>query len=111
MPTKTAIGRFWNEAEYKKFGGLVELVDERKYGFPNMNESQQILFMQIRILRMLAEKYSLSLKQPAEIFGQYNALTFIREGFGIFMMKMTILFLMKLNHTCNQTENRILCYN
>ena len=49
-----------------------------------MNETQQILFMQIRILRMLAEKYSLSLKQAAEIFGQYDVLHFIREGFGIF---------------------------
>lgn len=49
-----------------------------------MNEAQQILFMQIRILRMMAEKYSLSLKETAEIFGQYNVLPFIREGFGIF---------------------------
>ena len=49
-----------------------------------MNESQQILFMQIRILRMMAEKYSLSLKKVAEIFGQYNVLSFIRDGFGIF---------------------------
>lgn len=49
-----------------------------------MNESQQILFMQIRILRMMAEKNSLSLKQAAEIFGQYKVLSFIREGFGIF---------------------------
>ena len=49
-----------------------------------MNESQQILFMQIRILRMMAERYSLSLKQAAEIFGQYDVLPFIREGFGIF---------------------------
>ena len=49
-----------------------------------MNESQQILFMQIRILRMMAEKCSLSLKQAAEIFGQYDVLPFIREGFGIF---------------------------
>ncbi len=49
-----------------------------------MNESQQILFMQIRIIRMMSEKYSLSLKQAAELFGQYNVLPFIREGFGIF---------------------------
>lgn len=33
-----------------------------------MNESQQILFMQIRILRMMAEKYSLSLKQASELW-------------------------------------------
>lgn len=49
-----------------------------------MNEAQQILFMQIRILRMMAENYSLSLKEAAEIFGQYNVLPFIRKGFGIF---------------------------
>lgn len=49
-----------------------------------MSEAQQILFMQIRLLRMLAEKYALSLKQAAEIFGQYNVLPFIREGYGIF---------------------------
>ena len=49
-----------------------------------MNESQQILFMQIRILRMMAEKYSLSLKQVSELFEKYNVLPFIREGFGIF---------------------------
>ena len=35
----------------------------------------------------MAEKYSLSLKQAAEIFGQYNVLPFIREGFGIFSVE------------------------
>ena len=49
-----------------------------------MSESQQILFMQIRILRMMTEKYSLSLEQAAELFGKYSVLAFIREGFGIF---------------------------
>ena len=49
-----------------------------------MSEKQQILFMQIRILRMMSEKYSISLKQAAELFGQYNVLSFIREGYGIF---------------------------
>ena len=48
-----------------------------------MNEAQQILFMQIRILRMMAEKYGLTLKQAAQIFAAYNVLPFIREGFGI----------------------------
>lgn len=49
-----------------------------------MNENQQILFMQIRILRMMAERNAISLKQAAEIFAEYNVLPFIREGFGIF---------------------------
>lgn len=49
-----------------------------------MDEAQQILFMQIRLLRMMAEKYSLSLKEAAEIFDRYKVLPFIRDGFGIF---------------------------
>lgn len=49
-----------------------------------MNEAQQILFMQIRLLRMMAENYGLTLKQAAQIFAAYNVLPFIREGFGIF---------------------------
>lgn len=49
-----------------------------------MNETEQILFMQIRLLRMLAYKAGLTLKQAAQIFDTYNVLSFIREGFGIF---------------------------
>ena len=49
-----------------------------------MTQAQQILFMQIRILRIMAQKYSLSLKEAAEIFRQYDVLPFIRQGFGIF---------------------------
>lgn len=49
-----------------------------------MTQAQQILFMQIRLLRIMAEKYSLSLKEAAEIFRQYDVLPFIRDGFGIF---------------------------
>lgn len=49
-----------------------------------MNENEQILFMQIRLLRIMAEKYGLSLKQAARTFDEYNVLSFIREGFGIF---------------------------
>lgn len=49
-----------------------------------MEEKEQILFMQIRILRMAAEKFAISLKQAAMLFDAYNVLSFIREGFGIF---------------------------
>lgn len=49
-----------------------------------MTETEQILFMQIRLLRMLAEKYDLTLKQAAQTFDTYKVLPFIREGFGIF---------------------------
>lgn len=49
-----------------------------------MNESEQILFMQIRLLRMTAAKFSLTLKHAAQLFGKYDVLQFIRNGFGIF---------------------------
>ena len=49
-----------------------------------MNENQQILLMQIRLLRAVARKYSLSLKQAVEVFKSNDVLHFIREGFGIF---------------------------
>ncbi len=49
-----------------------------------MDENQQILLMQICILRALARKHSISLKQAAEIFRNNDVLHFIREGFGIF---------------------------
>lgn len=49
-----------------------------------MEESEQILFMQIRILRMAAERFSITLKQAAALFDTYSVLPFIRECFGIF---------------------------
>ncbi|MCF0241893.1 MAG: DUF3791 domain-containing protein [Treponema sp.] len=44
----------------------------------------QILFMQIRLIRITAEKLGLSLKEAAELFEKYNVLSFIRDGWGIF---------------------------
>ncbi|MBR4323529.1 DUF3791 domain-containing protein [Treponema sp.] len=49
-----------------------------------MTESQQILYMQIRILRITAAKLKLSLKQTSQLFKKFDVLKYIREGFGIF---------------------------
>lgn len=49
-----------------------------------MNEQEQILFMQIRLLRMSAEKFDLSLKETAELFEKFDVLKYIHKGFGIF---------------------------
>lgn len=49
-----------------------------------MDEERQILFMQIRMLRLAAERLQLSLKEAAELFEKFGALAFIRDGFGIF---------------------------
>lgn len=49
-----------------------------------MNEQQQILFMQIRILRIAAKSFNLSLEETALLFKKFDVLKYIREGFGIF---------------------------
>ena len=49
-----------------------------------MDEKQQILFMQIRILRIVSTRLKLSLKETSLLFKQYGVLQYIREGFGIF---------------------------
>lgn len=49
-----------------------------------MNEEQQILFMQIRLLRMTSEKLGLTLKQTAELFDRFKVLPFIRDCWEIF---------------------------
>ena len=49
-----------------------------------MNEQQQILFMQVRILRIAAQRFNLSLKDAALFFKKFDVLRYIREGFGIF---------------------------
>ena len=50
----------------------------------NMNEQQQILYMQVRILRMASERFGISLKEAAELFRKFNVLSYIRVGWGIF---------------------------
>lgn len=49
-----------------------------------MNEQQQILFMQIRILRIAAKSFNHSLEETALLFKKFDVLKYIREGFGIF---------------------------
>ena len=49
-----------------------------------MNEQQQILYMQVRILRMASEKFGISLKETAELFRTFDVLSYIRIGWGIF---------------------------
>lgn len=50
----------------------------------SMNEEQQILFMQIRLIRMTSEKLGITLKQTAEMFDKFKVLPFIRDCWGIF---------------------------
>ena len=49
-----------------------------------MDENSQILFMQIRILRIASTRLKRSLKDTAMLFRQYDVLPYIREGYGLF---------------------------
>ncbi|MBO4508807.1 MAG: DUF3791 domain-containing protein [Spirochaetaceae bacterium] len=49
-----------------------------------MDEQQQILYMQVRILRMASERFGISLKEAAELFRKFDVLSYIRVGWGIF---------------------------
>ncbi len=49
-----------------------------------MDEQQQILYMQVRLLRMASEKFGISLKETAELFRTFDVLSYIRVGWGIF---------------------------
>lgn len=49
-----------------------------------MNENQQIIYMQARLVRLAAEEWNMPIKTVISIFTQYKVPQFIRECFGIF---------------------------
>ena len=49
-----------------------------------MNERQQIIYMQTRILRLASEEWNKPIEVIAELFAQYGVLHYIEECFGIF---------------------------
>ena len=49
-----------------------------------MDEERQNLYIEVRIIRELAEKFHLSLKEVALLCEFYEVLPYIRAGWGIF---------------------------
>lgn len=49
-----------------------------------MNEKSQIIFMQVRMLRLAAATWNISIKQVMNLFIQYGVLEYIEAGYGIF---------------------------
>ena len=52
-----------------------------------MSERKQITHMQVRIARMAAEKWNLSIADVARVFSQYQVFEYIRDCFGIFHLE------------------------
>ncbi|MBQ9252313.1 MAG: DUF3791 domain-containing protein [Clostridia bacterium] len=49
-----------------------------------MNERSQITYMQVRLVRMATEKWSVPVAEAAGVFQQYQVFEFIRDCYGIF---------------------------
>ncbi len=49
-----------------------------------MNENQQIIYMQARLVRLASEEWNIPIKAVASIFTEFKVFQFIRECFGIF---------------------------
>lgn len=49
-----------------------------------MNERQQIIYMQTRIMRLAAEEWKQPIEAVADLFTRYDILQYIEDCFGIF---------------------------
>ncbi|MCM1160543.1 MAG: DUF3791 domain-containing protein [Roseburia sp.] len=49
-----------------------------------MNERQQIIYMQTRIIRLASEKWNRPIEEIVVLFAKNNVLQYIEEYFGIF---------------------------
>ena len=52
-----------------------------------MSERQQITYMQTRIARMAHERWGLTLREVAQLFGRWDAFGYIARNFGIFHLE------------------------
>ena len=52
-----------------------------------MSEKAEIVFMQVRLLRLASEEWHLSIRQVNELFAQYNILKFIEDCYYEFHME------------------------
>lgn len=49
-----------------------------------MNEKTEIIFMQIRLIRLASEEWNLPIDKIVEIFKKMNVFDYIEKGYGIF---------------------------
>lgn len=52
-----------------------------------MNEKTEILFMQVRLLRLASEEWNTSIQKTAVLFDKYDIFKFIEDCYGIFHME------------------------
>lgn len=52
-----------------------------------MSEKSEIIFMQVRLLRLASEEWNISIQRVNELFDQYSILKFIEDCYGVFHME------------------------
>lgn len=52
-----------------------------------MSEKSEILFMQVRLLRLASEEWNMSVPKAAALFDCYHVFEFIEDCYGIFHME------------------------
>jgi hypothetical protein len=52
-----------------------------------MSEKTEIIFMQVRLLRLASEEWHLSIRKVNELFDKYNIYKVIDDCYGIFHME------------------------
>lgn len=52
-----------------------------------MSEKTEIIFMQVRLLRLASEEWHMPIQAVNELFDQYSVLKFIEDCYGVFHME------------------------
>ena len=52
-----------------------------------MSEKSEIVFMQVRLLRLASEEWNTSVQKAAALFDRYHIFEFIEDCYGIFHME------------------------
>lgn len=52
-----------------------------------MGEKTEIIFMQVRLLRIASEEWNMSIKEASALFEKYGLLKFIEDCYGVFHME------------------------
>ena len=56
-------------------------------GAVGMSERGEIIFMQVRLLRLASEEWHMPIQKVNELFDQYRILKFIEDCYGVFHME------------------------
>ena len=52
-----------------------------------MSEKSEIIFMQVRLVRLASEEWNTSIQKAATLFDRYNIFKFIEDCYGVFHME------------------------